>query len=174
MFYIPPLRLDWKLFSKNSSYFVFHSWNFYISYSHSNILVKLHQIQVVYKCLYVNPSFHPTISIWHIFIAFSAFSWLSGVTPAQHAASTMIGTSGRAAFTRSALEITQISVQSPINVILPISSSIFIATSSSARSVEPKVSLSIGSVFLSLSSSLLICHPSVFRMQCGTGSFFPS
>ena len=40
--------------------------------------------------------------------------------------------------------------------------------------VEPKVSLSIGSVFLRLSSSLLICHPSVSRIQCDTGSFFPS
>ena len=34
---------------------------------------------------------------WHIFIASSAFSWLSGVTPAQHEASTDIGTSGNAA-----------------------------------------------------------------------------
>ena len=66
------------------------------------------------------------------------------------------------------------SVHSPTNVMLSISSSSFIATSSPARSVEPNVSLSIGSVFLRASSSLLICQPSVSRMQCGTGSFLPS
>ena len=111
--------------------------------------------------------FYLIILIWHASMAFSAFSWLSGVTPAQHLASTMIGTSGRDAFARSALEITQMSVHKPTNVILSISLSSFIATSSPARSVEPKVSLSMGSVFLSASNSLLIC-------QCGTGSFCPS
>ena len=54
-------------------------------------------------------------------MAFSAFSWLSGVTPAQHVASTQIGTSGRYALIRSALEITQMSVQSPTSVMLSIS-----------------------------------------------------
>lgn len=107
----------------------------------------------IFLCVYQN---HLTISIWHVSIAFSAFSWLSGVTPAQHFASTMIGTSGRDALTRSALEITQMSVHSPTNVMLSISSSSFIATSSPARSVEPNVSLSIGSVFLRAPSSFLI------------------
>lgn len=125
----------------------------------------------IFLCVYQN---HLTISIWHTSIAFSAFSWLSGVTPAQHFASTMIGTSGRDALTRSALEITQISVHSPTNVMLSIFSSSFIAARSPARSVEPNVSLSIASVFLRASSSLLICQPSVSRMQCGTGSFLPS
>lgn len=120
----------------------------------------------IFLCVYQN---HLTISIWHTSIAFSAFSWLSGVTPAQHFASTMIGTSGRDALTRSALEITQISVHSPTNVMLSIFSSSFIAARSPARSVEPNVSLSIASVFLRASSSLLICQPSVSRMQCGTG-----
>ena len=54
--------------------------------------------------------------IWQTSMAFSAFSWDWTVTPAQHAASTIMGTSGRNAFTRSAFEITQISVHSPTSV----------------------------------------------------------
>lgn len=75
---------------------------------------------------------------------------------------------------QQALEITQISVQSPTSVILPISSSSWRARRSAARSVEPKVSLSMGSVFLKASNSFRICQPSVPRMQWGTGRFFPS
>ena len=48
----------------------------------------------------------------------SAFLWPSGVDPAQHAASTIIGLSGKKALRIIALEITQISVQTPISVIL--------------------------------------------------------
>ena len=47
----------------------------------------------------------------------SAFLWPSGVDPAQHAASTIIGLSGKKALRIIALEITQISVQTPISVI---------------------------------------------------------
>ena len=47
-------------------------------------------------------------------MAFSAVPWLSGVTPAQQAASTAMGVSGRKARSSMALEITQISVQTPM------------------------------------------------------------
>ena len=56
-----------------------------------------------------------TISIWHIFIALSAVSWLSGVTPAQQSARTKSGTSGNAPFVIIAFVMTQISVQRPMN-----------------------------------------------------------
>ena len=42
--------------------------------------------------------------IWHIFIARSAFSWLSGETPAQQLASTVILTSGKNALISNAFE----------------------------------------------------------------------
>lgn len=63
-----------------------------------------------------------TISIWQTFIASSARSWLSGVTPAQQFASTWIRTSGRNAFSSIALEITQMSVQSPTRVMVSMDS----------------------------------------------------
>ena len=48
-------------------------------------------------------------------MAFKAFSWLSGVTPAQQEAVTLTGSSGKNAFNTIALEMTQISVQRPIS-----------------------------------------------------------
>ena len=59
--------------------------------------------------------FAPITSIWHIFIVVSAALWLSGVTPAQQAASTRISASGKCALSSSAFDTTQISVQSPIS-----------------------------------------------------------
>ena len=44
-----------------------------------------------------------------------AARWVSGLTPAQQAASTEMGTSGNAAFSSSALLTTQISVQRPMS-----------------------------------------------------------
>ena len=56
-------------------------------------------------------------------MACRAFLWLSGVTPAQPAASTIRGISGKKAFVTITLEITQISVHRPQKVMLPIFSS---------------------------------------------------
>ena len=58
-----------------------------------------------------------SIFTWQHFIASNAFLWLCGVTPAQHEASTIIGTSGKNAFVIITFEITQISVHNPTNVI---------------------------------------------------------
>lgn len=46
-------------------------------------------------------------------MARSAFSWLSGVTPAQQSLRTATLVSGENALTRRALEMTQISVHTP-------------------------------------------------------------
>ena len=58
----------------------------------------------------------------------------------------IISTSGKKAFASSALEITQISVQSPTKRISPISSCAWSATSRSPSVLDPKVGLSITSV----------------------------
>ena len=110
------------------------------------------------------------MSIWHIFIAFSACVWLSGVTPAQQFASTIIGVSQSNDFIFSALEITQISVHNPTNVMR----SYCFWQSVCANSVEPKVGLSIIRGFLftpAFQTSFCISQPKVFLMQWTTGSF---
>ena len=53
-----------------------------------------------------------TTSIWHIFIVSRAELWVSGVTPAQQAESTLISAFGKSAFRINAFDTTQISVQS--------------------------------------------------------------
>ena len=59
-----------------------------------------------------------TTSIWHIFIVARAELWVSGVTPAQQAESTLISAFGKSAFRINAFDTTQISVQSPTSSIL--------------------------------------------------------
>ena len=68
---------------------------------------------------------------------------LCGVTPAQQERSVSTGTSGRYAFRSSALEITQISVQSPTSVILSIGSLSFSLRKYSPSSTLPNVGLSM-------------------------------
>ena len=92
----------------------------------------------------------------------------------QLTASTIIGTSGKNAFAIITFEITQMSVHNPITVMLSIFSSLLRFTSLGPSSDEPKVTLSITSVFLNASSSPLICQPSVSLIQCFTGKFLPS
>lgn len=58
-----------------------------------------------------------TTSIWHIFIVARAELWVSGVTPAQQAESTLISAFGKSAFRINAFDTTQISVQSPTSSI---------------------------------------------------------
>lgn len=72
-------------------------------------------------------------------MAARAVRWLSGVTPAQHRASTRISASGKNALTSRALEITQMSVQSPTKVTVSTRS----ARSSSARA-SPRAALPEG------------------------------
>ena len=48
-----------------------------------------------------------------VFMAGGAVRWLSGVTQAQQAAGTSMPTSGKAARSTTALEITQMPVQTP-------------------------------------------------------------
>lgn len=52
--------------------------------------------------------------IWQLDITARAASCFDNVTPAQQEASTNIGTSGKAAFSRSAFDTTHMSVQRPI------------------------------------------------------------
>ena len=103
-------------------------------------------------------------------MAARAFSWLSGVTPAQQALSTAIGSSGSAHLADSTFVITQISVQSPTNSAeVRLSSYLRYCTSSS----EPNEGLSkIRAPVVSNAGS--ISQPGVFSMQWGTGRFFPS
>lgn len=67
-------------------------------------------------------------------MALRALIWLSGVTPAQQDASTAMGTSGKKDLRTRALEITQISVHSPMSTTSAMGSALFRRTSSSARS----------------------------------------
>ena len=97
------------------------------------------------------------MAIWHIFIAFSAFSWLSGVTPAQQSARTKTGVSGSLAFRIIAFEMTQMSVHSPIN---STDSSSGTRAICSASSNEPNTGLSM-IVESPVSSRASICQPSV-------------
>ena len=69
----------------------------------------------------------------------SAALCFSGVTPAQQEASTVIRTSGIAAFSSSALETTQISVQSPTSSISYRSGILF---RSSAKRMQPNMGFS--------------------------------
>ena len=84
-----------------------------------------------------------SISIWQARMAWSAMRWLCGVTPAQQAASTVIGTSGKKARSNRALLMTQMSVQRPMRVIDSMGYCAFMACRRSPREVLPKVGLSM-------------------------------
>ena len=95
------------------------------------------------------------ILIWHISMLFNAFSWLSGVTPAQQLLSTVISSSGKYALMSRALEITHISVQSPT---ISTSRRPFNRQRYFASSIEPKVGLSKTSS-ASVASCSWSCQP---------------
>ena len=118
---------------------------------------------------------------WHAFMAASAFLWLSGVTPAQQAASTTVSTSGRKDLTSSTLEITQMSVHSPMNVAFSTPGRpCFFRSSSRAFSMAPRYRLPKPCLSMGVRPTAYavswgtISQPSVPQMQWGTGRFRPS
>ena len=79
-------------------------------------------------------------------MAARAFSWLSGVTPAQQETRTEIGISHNRAFRQRALEITQMSVHRPTNstaVYPPASTKSQRATDPNSRFVDDRHGLSL-------------------------------
>ena len=116
------------------------------------------------------------ISIWQLLMVSRAASCFSGVTPAQHAESTVMGASGNAAFSSRALLTTQISVQSPMTSSVNFSSP-QVSLMSFGSSIEPKVGFSTAvKPFFSSAAATARSgfQPSVPFMQCGTGRRFPS
>lgn len=105
-------------------------------------------------------------------MAARAFSWLSGVTPAQQETRTEIGISHNRAFRQRALEITQMSVHRPTN-----STAVYPpASTKSQRATDPNVGLSMTATvfpFPASRTSGTISQPGVPCTQWTTGSCCP-